>query len=301
MKTSQFFPRLSRFATRSMSTSAVVTVVALMAASASAQSQTIIDSQGFEAPAFTTTFLGTGQLEGQTPNTFNGTWTRTKGIGASTADIQSTVKLSGNQAVAVNRFPNSDDRWGILVGGYPGERYVCISWDMRVEQTVGPAGTFGPFFGMEAYDSDSAPIGLLGSLGVDASNGEVLFQTQDDGFLTPAGPTVAFGTWHNFMVELDYATHTYKYFMDMQFLGMEGFVDQNNVPGGLNEFTDANISAIAAGGDPGSLGLAGTAFFDNFSVVESSIPCEIIVPEPAALTLALLGILGVRRTRRSAV
>jgi hypothetical protein len=281
----------------------IVILSIVLACSASAQVATIVDSQGFEAPLFTTTFNTTGQLEGQTPATFNGTWARTKGIAASTANVQNVIKQSGNQAVVVHRAANSDDRWGVLVQGYPATRYVCISWGMRVEQTVGAPGTFGPFFGMEAYDTDAASIGLLGSLGVDASTGEVLFQRQNTGFLdVPAtNPVVPFGAWNNFMVELDYLTHQYRYFLNGVVLGTEGFVDQNNVVGGLNEFTDANISAIAAAGDRGSQALVGTAFFDNFLVVESSLPCDGIIPEPGSCTLALLGVLGLRRIARRQV
>ena len=36
-------------------------------------------------------------------------------------------------------------------------------------------------------------LGLLGSLGVDATTGEVLYQAPGTGFLTAAGPIVAFG------------------------------------------------------------------------------------------------------------
>jgi len=270
------------------------------AAVSTARAATIVDSQGFEQPLFTTTFNTNGQLEGQTPNTFNGTWLRTKGPGLGTANVENSVVDTGSQAVVVNRIGNSDDRWGVPVGGYPSQRYICINWSMRVEQTQGPANSFGPFFGMEAYDDDAATIGLLGSLGVDATTGEVLYQQQNTGFLTAAGPTVGFGTWHDYDVELDYALHRYRFFLDGTLIGTQGFVDQNNIPGGLNEFTDANISALAAAGDPASQAAVGTAFFDNFHVEESSLPCDFVVPEPSAVALAVIGLFGWMARLRSA-
>lgn len=257
----------------------------------------IVDTSGFEAPKFDVTFgpggpgTGTGQLEGQTPSTFQGTWLRTKGIGLSTADVQTGVKLTGNQALKVTRVANSDDRWAVPVDGYPSlaePRFICISWDMRVEQTIGAANTFGPFFGVEAYDDDAAALGLMGSLGVDATTGEVLIQKANTGFLDAPGATVAFGSWYNFMIELDFVNDTYEYFLNNVSLGVEGFVDQNNIPGGLNEFTDADIATFAAAGDPGSLALPGTAYFDNFKVTEG--PC--VIPEPGSCILAGLAVWG---------
>jgi hypothetical protein len=50
----------------------------------------------------------------------------------------------------------------------PAQPFICIGWDMRVEQSAGAAGATGPFFGIEAYDG-AAATGLLASLGVDAT------------------------------------------------------------------------------------------------------------------------------------
>ena len=91
------------------------TLVAFVLASSASAASVIVDSHGFETPFFTTTFNGTGQLEGQTPATFNGTWLRTKGPGLSTATVETAVKDSGAQAVQVNRVGPSDDRWGVPV------------------------------------------------------------------------------------------------------------------------------------------------------------------------------------------
>jgi hypothetical protein len=156
---------------------------------------------------------------------------------------------------------------------------------MRVERTTGQLGTFGPFFGVEAYDADNSPpaIGLLGSLGVDATTGDVLYQFQDTGFFTETGTVVAFGSWRHYSIELNYAAHQYKVFLDNTLLATTGFVDHNIIPGGLNHFTDADIAAIAAAGDLASDSLTGTAYFDNFIVQ---------VPEPSAWVLAAFAGLG---------
>ena len=156
--------------------------------------------------------------------------------------------------------------------------------------------TFGPFFGVEAYDDDGNPVGLLGSLGVDAATGDVLYQAAGTGFLTEIGSPVTFGQWNRFQIKLDYSTHQYSVYLNGGALGTIGFVDQNNIPGGLNEFSDADISTLAAAGDPASLALAGTAYYDNFLVREG----ECIIPEPSTIVLVGLSLVmlsGLRRQR----
>ena len=272
----------------------------------------IVNAFGFEAP-FSTSFVGTGQLEGQVnPQGFGqpvspGQWLRTQGSSANTAVVQSTVFApgGGNQAVKVDRTGNADTRWAVPANsqGYPdypnpappepAQPFICISWDMRVEQTVSAA--FGPYFAVEAYDDDANPVSTLGSFGVDASTRDVLFQAANTGFLTETGVKVNYGAWNKFAMELNYATHTYKFLLNGVVLGTQGFVDQLSVVGGLNEFSDADITTVAAAGDPISLALAGTAYYDNFVVREGQ--CS-MVPEPATWVLGLLGLAGVANARR---
>jgi hypothetical protein len=271
---------------------ACLTVLGLWGgAAAFADDDDIVNSGGFELP-FTTVFGGTGQLEGQVNPAGEGQvlppgqWQRTPG-GTSTATVQSTVFApgGGTQAVRVDRARNNDVRWAVQVDhlGYPdypnpfppepAQPLICISWDMRVEQTAGPAGTFGPYFAVEAYD-DSGTIGLLGSLGVDATTAEVLYQAPGTGVLTPSGASVSFGEWNRFAIELDYSSDEYSIFLNGLMLGTFGFVDP-----GLDQFSDADISAVGAAGDAASQALEGTAYFDNFLVREG--PC-MVIPEPAA-------------------
>lgn len=300
---------------------AVVGMLSLGVGTASAIDADIVNAAGFEVGlppnGFTTTFLVTGQLEGQVnPPGFGqiispGQWLRPLGTQTGTGVVQAAVVKDGAQAVRIDRLGDSPDRWGIPVNNqgypeYPGpnangeplQPCLCINWDMRV---AGPAGDpltdFGPYFGVEANDDDVSGLSLLGSLGVDATTGEVLYQAPGSGDLTAAGPVTVFGTWHNYQIKLDYSTHAYTIYYDKAPLGTFAFVD-----GPEDQFSEANIVALAANGAPADLARAGTAFFDNFLVREGGC---MVIPEPSTVMLAALGLTLVpyvaRRRRRASV
>jgi hypothetical protein len=228
---------------------------------------TIVDAFGFESPTFVN-----GDLKSQ-----NG-WNKT--AGTSTGVVESSIAYTGTRAVQVTRATLSDDYWAVVKGGYPTGRFVTIDWDMAVNQTFTTG--VGPFFGVTAWDyqqngSGSPPpgVGLLGTLGVDAATGEVLYQAATTGFITPAvnpnntPATVTFSAWNHFRIVLDYTNHKYDIFLGGVKLGLGssiGFVDQNNAVGGLQDFTDADISTFAAGADSASSAATGTAYIDNFIV-----------------------------------
>jgi hypothetical protein len=299
---------------------------------ATADDDDIVNAGGFELP-FTTLFGGgTGRLEGQINPAGEGQvippgqWLRSPAAGASTAVVQSFVFAPGGgiQAVRVDRAANNDARWAVPVDhlGYPdypnpfppepAQPCICLTWDMRVQQTQGPPDTFGPFFGVEAYGDPgigtgvddgralggvrppfgSTRPGLLGSLGVDATTGDVLYQATGTGFFTETGSVVNFNGWNHFQIKLDYSTDQYTIFRNFANLGTFGFVDR-----GLDQFSDGDISALAAAGDAGSQALPGIAYFDNFLIREGACP----IPEPSTWILTLLGLLAmpyVARRRR---
>jgi hypothetical protein len=288
---------------------AVMAAFLSVAGTAFADDDDIVNANGFELPFSILAGGGTGRLEGQVNPPGEGQvlppgqWQRTPG-GTSSAVVQTAMVASGLQAVQVDRVANNDARWAVQVDhlGYPdypspfppepAQPCICINWDMKVNQQTANPNAFGPFFGVEAYD-DSGTIGLLGSLGVDATTGDVLYQATGTGVLTETNSVVNFGQWNRFQIKLDYATDQYTIYRNFQSLGTFGFVDP-----GLEQFSDADISAIAAGGDAASQAAVGRAFFDNFLVREGGCP----IPEPGTFVLVGLALggasLAARRSRR---
>jgi hypothetical protein len=242
----------------------------------------IYDSGGFES------FTNNADLTGQDP--VNGPWLKS-GTNTSTATVQSAVAL-GNQAVQMNRAANvnGDARWAVVKPQANQFTPIAIDWDMNVSHSNLPAGSFGPFFGAEGYDSlDNGGAGplLAGSFGVDANTGELLYQQTGTGFLVAVpNVTVPFGQWNHYRLLLDYSNLTYSIYFNGVKEATEPFVDPN-----INDFTDAPISTLAAGGDAASLAAAGTAYFDNYVISN--------VPEPtiAGAALMFVAVLG-RRSRK---
>jgi len=270
---------------------------------ASATRVDIVDGEGFESPAYSL-----GVLEGQAAKLTNdapfpGSQAWLASIGTtSSAVVQSAVVLSGSQAVRITRTANEaagGGQFGVPVTAWPdGARFVYTEWNMYVENASGPTGAFGPFFGVFSYDDDGvgASNGQTGSLGVDATTGDVLYQETGTGNLVETGSSVSFGEWNNFILELDYLTHEYTVYLNDVELLTEPFIDG----AGLDQFTDAPIVTAAAAGDSLSQALTGRAYFDGYEVYQTNVR----IPEPTTLVLGLIALVstqGILRRRAKVI
>jgi hypothetical protein len=225
----------------------------------------LLDSHGFEAPAFSA-----GLLDDQD------SWrhVRSPDPGSlGTAVVQTSGgSPTGAQSVLVTRGANSYDWWGSRgTAAFPGmtpQRFVIVDWDMRAEQSVVPSA-LGPFLGVEAWDqadlsNNPALAGLLAGFGVDATTGELLYGTST-GFLSTGAAPITFGEWNHYRLVLDYSgSRSYRVFFNGAQLGSShSFVDTTPA---LTKFSRSAIAALGVAGDPSSLMVPGSAYVDNYVV-----------------------------------
>lgn len=221
----------------------------VVGADSAASATTLVASNGFEAPLF-----ATGDLNGQQD------WIALFLDGtSSSATVQGSVTKTGSAALRVDRASRSNGFWVNPNGAAPTGRYVTIEWDMLVQQstTLG----FGPFFGVEAYDSSNGSL-RFGSLGVDARTGDVMVTDRFSGLVeTPVD--ITFDAWFRYRMEIDLEGGEYATYLNDAPVVVTEFEFA-----GASVFTDADIVAIAASFDQASQEATGTAYFDNFVVTD---------------------------------
>jgi len=240
----------------------------------------VYDSAGFEPPRF----LTSQNLQGQdAPPAGQGPWRKDAGV--STAIVQTAVVAGGLQAVQVSRVANTrgDTRWAVIKPVTPtsGQNIISVEFEMRVQAASGLS--FGPAFGIECYDSSAGAPKLIGSLTVDATTGDVLYQVAGSGALAESGTSVPFGIFQRYTLTANFTTKRYSIFVDDDLLHTEPFVDAGAV-----QFTDAPLVTFAATSDTIATA-TGTAYFDNYVITA--------VPEPSVAGLLALGASALWRSK----
>ncbi len=249
---------------------------------------TIYNSGGFESPRFSTTLSNNsivGNLHGQDAGVDSWKESTTDPSGTTdTAAGRAVVQASGGgaglgaQDVLVTRT-QYDDRWAPTFNLTPTtQNLVSISWEMLVNPSSGSSSDFGPFFGIEANDSNSSSK-QIGAFGVDSTTGQILVYDKMAGSLNtvPGDPTVVLGQFNNFLLTLNYTNFTYAVTLNGETLetGLPFFA------GNATQFTDADIVALQSA-PSGQANQGGSAIFDNYLITNStgSLPVPNVVITP---------------------
>jgi len=238
-----------------------------------ALSTTLYDSSGFESPRYTP-----GPLNNQ--DAAQGPWLKS---GDSTAAVvQTLVSAHGTQAVRMDRHAGLTARFAPVHTISAVDQTITIDWSMRVDAATG-VQPYGPFFGVEAYhDPGNGVLRLIGSGGIDAKTGEILFQYAGSGALDSTGVTVTLGQFHSFRLVLDFPAQQYSFYVDQVLARNEGFVD-STLANPINGFSLASLSTFAAGGDAASQSATGTAYFDDYLI--TSATAAVTPPKASTLTV----------------
>ncbi|MBY0261069.1 MAG: hypothetical protein K2Q20_01910 [Phycisphaerales bacterium] len=253
----------------------------LLAAATSASAGIIHDSQGFEAPLFTS-----GPIDGQNGwavDPAGQTLHQVTGAVGATSPIGSQM-LRAQQGVTSTRYSWVDLSAGIAARPI-GEDWIWNRFDINVPVANTATSTFGVF-------AFNATGGIIGGVQVRGSNG-LLFVTLDPDGAGPAAfgnytlgtPALAVprGQWINLGVAVNVATNAIAITSGSSIV-FQGVA----APGSAATLSDFDIFSAA------SATLTDSVYFDNYSVTSESV-----VPAPGAFALVGLGGLLAARRRRN--
>jgi hypothetical protein len=250
----------------------LVIAVATALSASSAFAATLFDSQGFEAPAYTL-----GNLTGQNGWAFQGT---------GPATVQSAVVKSGAQAVSLSGAATT---WHWPSVGYTpaaGE-IIRVNSDIRRGSSVETAKNFGYF--LDVYDNTAGS--RIGRVGIANSSGSLVGIATTKNASGTVGSYIyqsgmQWDTWYGFQMDLNFGSQTFN-------LSIDGTVVGSDLPFliAATDFGDADLQLSY------TAGATDVGYFDNYKVEA--------IPEPAAISIMLLGLAGLggrawlgRRTTR---
>ncbi len=245
----------------------VTAFVVTLTLASSLFADTLFDSEGFESPAYSL-----GSLTGQ-----NG-WGK-DGIG--TATVQSGVVQSGSQAVELTGN-YSEWHWRELNYTADPNEFVRVTAGIMRASSGTPTKNYGFF--LDAYNLDLDRIGRAG-LGVSGGNPALYVTYKDDSFgvadyVLETG--LSWDTWYTLQIDFWFNKQTFDVYLDDILIS-----DNLAFVTSANDLSDIDLTKQYTGG------ATDIGYFDNYKV--EALP----VPEPSAISLALLGLAGVAlRLRR---
>ena len=228
------------------------------AALSTAPAATVYDSGGFESPVF----IAGQPLASQdpAPPVGNGPWR--KDAGTSTAEVVAVNPVQGSKSVKITRSAGTtgDTRWAVVkpTSASGLDNVINLDFDMRVLRT---ANSFGPLFGMEAYDSSIGNPKLIGSLLIDAGSGEIVCHKAVTGAHIGTGAYPDLVLHHHYRMSINFTAKTCSLFADGRRIHTENFVDPT-----ATSFTDASLVTLATGSGNES----GTAYVDNYRIEQTT-------------------------------
>jgi hypothetical protein len=259
-----------------------------------AQVTPIFNSNGFEQPTFNPGILashfsgGTGGQQGFLTTDFN------QLLGTPAGNIQTAVTQSGAQAFHINgtrlfddpaffgqtfwyrNFPTPATAFNPAGNGSPIVQYNYSQHVTSVPLGLSEMPLVGVY--MEGYSQVGSMQQVVGSVFFNL-NGGLTAITVGGNAVSTANGLVSHDAWHNFQVDFNFDTQTYRTFVDGNLMSFgSGLTD---IPfRNTNGFTDRIAEyGFQASYNQATMSTTNHAYFDGFQVVATGIP------EPTSMVL----------------
>lgn len=259
-----------------------------------AQVTSVFNSNGFESPTFVPGVLGTNTLGGPVGQQGFFTTDFNQLLGTPAGNIQSAVMQSGAQAFHIDgprlfndgalggqtfwyrNFPSAGSAFNPTANGSP-----IVQYQFSQLVTSSPLNlTEMPLVGvyMEGYSQSGSQQQVVGSLQFNL-NGGLTAITVGGNAVSTANGIITHDAWHNFQVDFNFATQTYRAFVDGNLMTFGAGL--TNIPfRNTNGVTDRIAEyGFQASYNQATMSTTNHAYFDGFNVMATG------VPEPTSLIL----------------